>query len=57
MEADKMRSKEPKDNKTGNSMDIQEKIKKLLQNPPKYVFSEAGKKEIMDRIYELEPAK
>ena len=57
MEADKMRSKEPKDNKTGNSMDIQEKIKKLLQNPPKYVFLDAGKKEIMDRIYELEPAK
>ncbi len=52
-----MRSKEPRDNKTGSNMDIQETIKKLLQNPPKYVFSEAGKKEIMDRIYSLEPAK
>jgi len=51
-----MRSKQPKDNKAGSNMDIQETIKKLLQNPPKYVFPEAGKKEIMDRIYELEPA-
>ena len=52
-----MRSNEPRDYKADSSEEIQEKIKKLLQNPPKYVFPVARKKELLDRIYSLEPAK
>lgn len=51
-----MRSNEPRDNKADSSEEIQEIIKKLLQNPPKYVFPVAKKRELLDRIYSLESA-
>ena len=56
MEVWKMRSNEPRDNKADSSEEIQEIIKKLLQNPPKYVFPVAKKRELLDRIYSLESA-